>query len=266
MSDDWLKLFREIGQNASNQTLKLYGKPEGAERLGRGAGGDITLKLDKIVEDMVVAKLEARGNVKLISEELGVKEFGEPEVVVVADPLDGTANAREGIPLFATALSVLELDAKMCNLQFGYVRNLVTGDEFWAEAGKGAYFNSDKISASQHDHLGVIGVEMYPHTQETLSRTFKVMESAKRTRILGSLALDLGFTAKGILDAALDLRNCCRLIDLTAGKLILEEAGGIITDDRGNTLDNLEVNIGSWSNMVAAGNNKLHEQILELID
>ncbi len=266
MTHDWLKLFREIGREASSQTLELYGKPEGAEQLGRGAGGDITLKLDKIVEDMIVEQLEAIGNVKLISEELGVKDFGEPEVVVVADPLDGTANAREGIPLFATAMSVLELDAKISNIQFGYVMNLVTGDEFWAEAGNGAYFNSERITASQHDNLGVIAVEMYPHTPETLSRTFKIMESAKRTRILGSLALDLCFTAKGILDAALDLRNCCRLIDLAAGKLIIEEAGGIITDDQGHTLDNMEVDIGAWCNMVAAGNNDLHKQILELIN
>jgi myo-inositol-1(or 4)-monophosphatase len=54
-------------------------------------------------------------------------------------------------------------------------------------------------------------------------------------------------------------------MDLAAGKLILEEAGGIITDDKGQNIDEMEIEIGACTNIVAAGNAKLHNQILELL-
>ena len=266
MTVDWLSTFHEIGEQISEATLDLYGKPEGAEKLGIGAGGDMTLKLDKVAEDIIVKKLDEIGNVKLISEELGVKEFGDPEVVVVADPLDGSANARAGIPLFSTSLALTNLDAKLSSLQLGYVRNLITGDEFRAEKGGGAYFNNHQFRSSDSDKLEMLGVELYPFTETSISNTFRIMKVAVRTRILGSMALDLSFTAKGILDAAIDLRDCCRLVDLAAGKIILEEAGGIITDCKGQSIDEIEIDIGACTNIVAAGNKKVHQLILALID
>ena len=115
MIKEWLTIFREMGHEVSDQTLKLYGRPEGAEKLGIGAGGDITLKLDKIAEDIIITKLMSLGNVKLISEEIGETSFGEPEVVIIADPLDGSTNAKQGIPQFSISLAVLGLDGKMNN-------------------------------------------------------------------------------------------------------------------------------------------------------
>ncbi len=265
MAIDWLTAFREIGEQISKETLSLYGKPEGAEKLGIGAGGDMTLKLDKVAEDIIVNKLENIGNVKLISEELGVRDFGDPEVVIVADPVDGSANARGGIPLFSTSLALTSIDAKLGSLQQGYVRNLVTGDVFRAEKGGGAYFNDLQFHSSENERLEMLGVELYPFTDASISRTFKIMEESTRTRILGSLALDLCFTSKGILDAAIDLRDCCRLMDLAAGKIILEEAGGVITDDKGKNIDEMVIEIGACTNIVAAGNAELHERIIGLL-
>ena len=98
--NQYLKLFLEIGDEISLKIMKLCGTEEGRKELSLGAGRDITLLIDKVAEDIIIEKIRDK-NIRLISEEIGIKDFGRPEVTIIADPLDGSFNAKRGIPIFA---------------------------------------------------------------------------------------------------------------------------------------------------------------------
>lgn len=222
------------------------------------------------MEDIVIAHLEKIGDVKLISEEAGELVFGEPEVVVVADPLDGSFNAKHGLPLFAISLALAVTggknrieSAKVSDKKLGYVKNLISGDEYWAELGRGAYKNGNRFHVANASRLKVFAVELSPYHKKSFNRYAKLMDENSRIRCIGSLALDLCYTAEGIFDCLLDLRgNSCRIVDTLAGILIVEEAGGFVTDDNGNSIDNIPLNVNSAFNLVGSGSKDVHEKII----
>ena len=110
MTDEaWLALARRacdrIGRALAGHTVA-----ERAPYLGRGAGGDRTAEVDRWAEDIVVDELEAAraggARFRLVSEECGERDFGGDGVFVVVDPIDGSLNARRGLPLFSTSIAV----------------------------------------------------------------------------------------------------------------------------------------------------------------
>ncbi|UCG69545.1 MAG: D-fructose 1,6-bisphosphatase [Thermoplasmata archaeon] len=264
--EKWLDIFREIGEEASKVTMDIYGKDEAKKKIKRGAAGDITRGIDQVVEDIILKKLKEIGNVKLISEEIGTIELGEPEGIVIADPLDGSGNAKDGIPLFSTSLAFTENESKMGKIEIGYVRNLITGDEYHAIKGKGSYLNKRKITTSKDKVLSAVGFELYPHTTFNLQKAMRVMDKVKRVRCFGSVALDICFVAQGALSGYCDFRDVCRLLDVSAAALILKEAGGVITDDKGKSIDDKVIGLRSHSNLIAAQNSDLHTRLLEILD
>jgi len=121
----------------------LAGTTSGRDVVGNGAGGDQTIYLDQLAEQIVVAHLErayrSGFRFRLISEELGERDFGG-DSLVLADPLDGSFNAKMGLPYYAVVLAATQGD-RLQDVRLGYVQNLVTGDEFHAVAGGGAFRN-----------------------------------------------------------------------------------------------------------------------------
>lgn len=262
--ESWLDIFREIGGEASKVTMNIYGKDEARKKIGRGAGGDITRGIDKAVEDIILKKLRDVGNVKLISEESGIIVMGEPEGIIISDPLDGSANAKDGIPIFSTSLAFTRSEPKLGKIDLGYVRNLVTGDEYHAIKGKGSFLNGKRITTSKSKVLSAVGFEFYPHTIQNLQKVLKVMDNVKRVRCFGSVALDICFVAQGALQGYVDFRDICRLLDISAAILILKEAGGIVTDENGRSLNERKINVTNWSNLIIAGNSGLHHHLLKI--
>ena len=90
------------------------------------------------------------------------------------------------------------------------------------------------------------------------------MDTARRMRVLGSVVLELAYVASGKYDAFLDLRGS-RIIDIAASKLIVEEAGAIVTDKYGEKLDS-RLSIYEKAVVVSAGNPDLHNQIIKIIN
>lgn len=262
--ENWLEVFRDIGKEASEVTMNIYGKDEARKKIGRGAAGDITRGIDKAVEDVILKKLRDVGNVKLISEESGVMVLGNPKGIIISDPLDGSANAKDGIPLFSTSLAFTSSEPKIGKIDVGYVRNLVTGDEYHAINRKGSFLNGKSITASKNKVLSAVGFEFYPHTTQSLQKALRVMDNVKRVRCFGSVALDICFVAQGALQGYVDFRDVCRLLDISAASLILKEAGGIITDDNGRSLNERTINLTNWSNLIIAGNSGLHHHLLKI--
>jgi myo-inositol-1(or 4)-monophosphatase len=263
--ENWLKIFREIGEEAQEVAQALSGTKEAKKYLGQGAGGDITRGIDKAVEDVILKRLKEVGDVRIISEESGEIELGEAKGVIITDPLDGSGNAKDGIPLYATSLAFAESEPKMSKIEVGYVRNLATGDEYHAQKGQGSFLNNKRVTTTKSETLSAVGLELHPHTPDTLMRAAKVMDAVNRTRCFGSVALDICFVAQGALSGYVDFRDVCRLLDISAVSLIVEEANGVITDDLGKSLNDRIITAKSSSNLIIGGNSVLHQRLLDII-
>jgi myo-inositol-1(or 4)-monophosphatase len=234
--------------------------------LGKGAGGDKTFPVDKWAEDIVIAALEkahkAGESFTLISEELGIRKFGEGGKIVLVDPIDGSNNAKSGIPFFSTSLALLNGET-LSTLVVGYVINLAMGDEFWAVRAQGAYKNGKRIRTSATEGITIVAYEASSPGAD-IPKFMPLIQQAKRTRCFGSVALDLAYTASGAL-SLLVIANPARTFDFAAGMLILEEADGVITDINGMTVDSVVAGLERTVPLIASANERLHARVLDFL-
>lgn len=262
----WLNAFRSLGARAQRIARPLAGTPAGRRELGRGASGDTTVVLDQKLEELVVSAARRAGNVRLLSEELGERDFGTPRCTLIVDPLDGSTNAVNGIGLYAVSYALAPLRPTLGNVLVGYVRNLVSGEEYWAVRGKGAFRNGRRLRAQKGPGLGVLLLELAPGQLRAVDSARKLLREADKVRCLGSMALDLCYVASGAASAAVDVRGGLgRPLDSSAGKLILEEAGGTLTDERGRPLDGAVIDLSGRMDSVGSANPAVHKKVLGLL-
>lgn len=258
----FLVLSNRIADAVQERIKDIVGTLSASNTLYMGADGTPTKAIDDISERVILEILSGEGkSMRILSEECGEKLIGSsPEYTIIVDPLDGTYNACFGVPFYSISIAFKHASDK--DVCFGYVKNLATGDIFHAQKGKGAFLNSRRIEISNKPEISKFCISIYgyrPHIKETTMLCRKV----RRVRILGSVALELCYVAAGKFDAFVDIRGSLRLTDVAAGTLMIEEAGGIVTDGSGAPLQ-LEDSIMNKVYMVAS-NGHVHEDILELI-
>lgn len=258
----FLKLSREAFKAASDSISDLAGTDDAGSFVCMGADGTPTSRIDVAAEDAIIEVLKADGrSMRIISEELGELILGNsPEFSIVLDPLDGTYNSSVGIPFYSVSIAFASYD--LLDLKFGYVSNLALCEEYYAEAGKGAYLNGKKVKTSLNSELRELCVSVYGYRQN-VERTRRIYKNVRRIRLFGSVALELCYVASGRLDAFVDVRQTLRVTDVAAGQLILAEAGGLVTDGYGNSL-RLPDNVTARVEMVAS-NGLVHEKLLKLL-
>src|SRR5437764_4172128 len=103
---DWVDVCRACVADVRAVLEALPTRSEREPVVGHGLGGDDTTAIDKAAEDAIVARLQAVGGVTIVSEEAG--RLGDGPTVVVVDPIDGSLNAKRGIPLFAVSIAVAD--------------------------------------------------------------------------------------------------------------------------------------------------------------
>ena len=133
---DWLSSVAAASRTFAACSPTCRRVTSASRSCARGEGGDDTTAIDAAAEASVVARLERLGeDFVLVSEELGERAFGAggPRRVVV-DPIDGSVNAKRGIPFFALSIAVAE-GPTMDDVTFGYVYDFGTGEEWTARAG-----------------------------------------------------------------------------------------------------------------------------------
>lgn len=200
---------------------------------GVGEGGDNTLVIDRLCEDVFFDQLDLLADdgysFTAISEERGVVGFGDPsraaETVVVIDPIDGSLNARRTIPCHSLSVAVAR-GMSMDDVDFGYVYEFGAGEEFHASRGSGASLDGEpvRLDASLGDGLEVVGMEA-TRPERMVRVADEMTDRVFRLRTPGSLAVSLVYVAVGRFDGMLSMRGC-RSVDAAAGQLIVREAGG----------------------------------------
>lgn len=265
-NEHWLEIFKKIGRKMRDGLPVIMSREGGSVPLGKGAGGDKTFPVDKWAEDVIVSALEKAHregeNFTLISEELGIRKFGQGDKIVLADPIDGSNNAKSGIPFFSTSLALLSGDT-LSTLAVGYVINLAAGDEFWAVRGHGAHKNGAPIRTSPLQGITIVAFEASSPATD-IPRIMPLISHAKRTRCFGSTALDLAYLASGAL-SVFATATASRAFDYAAGMLILEEADGVITDLEGTALDHIVVGLERTVPLLASKNDATHVTALNLL-
>ena len=267
---DWQQILTECKtsiQTAIKPCLKNISEHQ--PHLGIGAGGDLMKPVDLAAETAIVQTLQMHEiSFTLISEESGIKEYGEyPQgIYICTDPIDGTTNLVHGLPFFASSIAVAD-KPELVAVYAGMVMDLVHNETFFAQRGQGAYYNGQPIHTSKTQSIdeAVIGLDLNAYKAKlNMVIAANLIENVKHTRHFGANALEVSHVAAGLTDAFVDLRNKIRTTDVAAGFLIAKEAGAIITDADNKPI-NLPLDPKQKLNFVASANNELHKQILSLI-
>ena len=223
--------------------------------VGAGLGGDETTAIDEAAERAVVARLEelhaAGENFVLVSEELGERRFGDGERVVVLDPIDGSLNAKRGIPFFAVSIA-FAAGPTMGDVDFGYIYDFGSGEEWTATRGGGALLNGRPLGPDRpKDEIEIISFEA-TLTSSVAEQAARMVGLAYRLRIMGSLALSLCHLAAGRVDAVCSLKPA-RSVDIAAAQLLVRERGLAIELFEAPPLDAAPLDLSARSRVVAAG-------------
>jgi myo-inositol-1(or 4)-monophosphatase len=234
---DWLGVCREAVRGLERMLADAPSTAERAVETGtRGSGGDRTLVIDHTAEDLVFDQLdrlrEQGYRFTALSEERGEIDYGDDGVRVVIDPIDGSLNAKRGIPHHALSLAVAD-GATMADVAFAFVYDFGPGEEWFARRGEGAWLNGRRLDAGLPERLGkdgrleVLGVESAD--PRWLAASADSLEACcHRVRALGTIAASLCQVAAARFDGMVSLRRS-RGVDAAAAQLIVREAGGLVS-------------------------------------
>ncbi|MEW6569590.1 MAG: inositol monophosphatase family protein [Nitrospirota bacterium] len=256
-----IEVLRAIGKNLLREIPLIKKKMKIS--LGVGASGDTTYQVDRTAEEIVLDGLMKAGeSMTVISEELGVKNIEGGGIRVLIDPIDGSRNAISGIPFYCTSIAIADGNT-IGAMELAYIVNLVNGDEFWARKGRGAFLNGEMITTQKDEEFYLVAYEAQtPH--KDLPYIMPLLAKSRKTRCLGATALDLSYLANGSISIFAN-PSPSRSFDFAAGWLIVKEAGGIITDIKGNAIEAAEVSLKKTVSLLASGNRQLHEKALRLL-
>jgi myo-inositol-1(or 4)-monophosphatase len=252
---DWLEICRQAVGDLRGVLTELPTRVTREPITGRGVGGDDTTAIDAAAEAAIVRRLEAAHEAglqfRLVSEELGERAFGEAETTVVVDPIDGSVNAKRGIPFFAFSLAVAE-GREMGDVEFGYVYDLGTGEEWTAQKGRGAFLDGEPLGAVRpKDEIELLQFEATV-TDLVADRIGAFRGVAERIRVMGSLALSLCHLAAGRVDAVCSLKPA-RSVDIAAAQLLIRECGLAVDLPESPPFERAPLDLEGRSRIVAAG-------------
>lgn len=194
----------------------------------------------------------------ILSEETG-SLASDSNIKWIIDPIDGTVNFANGIPICCVSIGV-EKDGEMI---LGAVYNPLMNEFFIAEKGLGATLNEKPIKVSNKEEVkSSCLVTGFPYTYLDMPLgPLQIFESLIRrgipVRRLGSAAIDLCWVAAGRFDGFYE--HQLQAWDSAAGYLMIQEAGGKVTDFKGNPYSPYQPGI-------VATNGKIHEELLDVVN
>jgi myo-inositol-1(or 4)-monophosphatase len=263
---DWLTVCRRAVDQVRAELTRF---PEPADRAvptGRGEGGDIALVIDRAAEDAIFREFEALDlPMTVISEERGHVDLngGGPTRVVV-DPIDGSRNAKRGIPAYSVSIAVAD-GPDIGDVKFAYVHDLALDEDWHAAPGQGAFLNGNQLAALPAEpDIEILAVEIIHPELVVKSAEALAATGAQRLRALGSFALALCWVAGGRYDALATL-STCRSVDFAAGQLLVREVGGAVAmPDAGGEVATTSLDLATRTRVLAAANSAMLERLLPI--
>jgi myo-inositol-1(or 4)-monophosphatase len=220
---------------------------------------DFVSEVDKASERAIGDVIRRRlPTATILGEELSPDVITSKGIVVIADPLDGTTNFLHGYPEYSVSIAIAS-NGELCA---GVVLNVARAEEFAASKGGGAFMDGKRIHVSNLREPGraLIGTgfpfKSLDKLPEYLDQFSLVMRGTAGIRRAGSAALDLSDVACGRFDAFWEL--VLAPWDVAAGILMVQEAGGIVTNLNG---DPPSLTAGSF----VAGNPAMHTWLLQTV-
>ncbi|WP_205501324.1 inositol monophosphatase family protein [Rufibacter psychrotolerans] len=255
LRDQVVALTKEVGQfilqeftNFDRSRLELKGL------------NNLVSYVDKEAEERLVAGLEKfLPEAGFITEEETKSELSE-EFNWIIDPLDGTTNFIHGLPVFSVSIALQQRD----ELVLGVVYDITRDECYHAVKGGGAYCNDQKISVSGAPTLGdsLIATGFPYYSFDLMQKYLQVMgafmESCHGVRRLGSAALDLAYVAAGKFEGYFEFN--INSYDVAGGAILVQEAGGQVTDFRGGK------NYVFGREICVSNNPTVQQEMLKLIE
>ena len=249
------QVAREVALKAGDILVDRFDKVKKVSFKGRG---NIVTDVDTYVEGEVFAILRGEyPDMGLLGEESAASSGNEGYTWIV-DPLDGTRNYASGIPFYSVVVGLAFDGEALVGVNYDPVRN----DVFEAERGKGAFLNGKPISVSEKSRIEdcILGMDLsYDNVGAVngLEVVRSIWPGMQTARIMGSSALGISYAAAGRTD--LYFHHQLAPWDQVAGVLLVEEAGGIITDRTGNRA-------GLHSDGLIASNPTLHAEFMRITE
>ena len=258
MQNPMLTIATKAAYRAGDIITKGFNRRDNL-RVTRKTNNDYVSDVDKNAEFAITDTLRtAYPSHAFLGEENGLVGDKDADYQWIIDPLDGTTNFLHGFPQFAISIA-MKYKGK---LELGLIYDPIADELFTAVRGGGAYVNNRRIRVTGLVNLqdALLGTG-FPFRQETAVDnylcTFKqLFFKTAGIRRAGSAALDLAYLAAGRLDGFWEYS--LKPWDMAAGVLMLREAGGLVTDNKG------EENYMQSGNIVA-GNPKIFAQLLDVI-
>ena len=222
-----LNIMIKASEKASKILIRDFGEIEKLQVKKKGPSDFVTnadLKAEKIIIDELK---KGKPNFSILSEEIGFKKNKDTKNTWIIDPIDGTINFLHGIPHFAISIGLMSNNEIKSGLIFDPIKN----EMFYAEKNNGAFFNNERIRVSKKNDLSECLFATGGGEYNSIDKI--------STRKSGCAALDLAYVASGRYDGY--CQNNLNLWDISAGLIILQEAGGVINDIDLNNHKNLNV-------------------------
>lgn len=211
-------------------------------------------KSEKTIIDFI--KKEFPTHSVLAEEGGGFEASGE--YLWVIDPLDGTTNFAHGLPIFSVSIGVQKNGEMICGVVYDVMRDAM----YFAEKSSGAFCNDRKLSVSTNDDLHksvlVTGFPYNVHENPDFAyeRFTAFLRVARAVRRLGSAAIDMCYVAEGVFDGFWEVS--LNPWDMAAGIILVQEAGGKISDFEGKPTT-------IFGKQILASNNKVHESMINVL-
>jgi myo-inositol-1(or 4)-monophosphatase len=255
-------VLKQACRQVHARTRGLAGTARASRQIGRGAGGDISRRIDLVAEKVVIEVVRKRGiGATIIGEECGRIE-GKSGYIVM-DAIDGTTNAVRGIPFYCCSVAYAT-DFRLSAVTDAAIIDLARGDLYHASGGRGAFLNGRRIAAKKESPPDpTIGLNVSGVKPSVVERLTPIIAEADHTRQFGANALEMCFLARGLLDAYVDLRSKIRPTDIAAGYLIAKEAGAKVYSDTGSELES-DLDVQTRLSYIVVANEGMRERLSAL--
>ena len=239
-----LNLMIKACEKAAKVIIRDFGEVENLQVSKKGPK-DFVTKTDKRVEKILIEELsKSKKNYSFITEETGKILNKNKNIFWVIDPIDGTTNFLHGIPHFAISVALLE-DSE---IKIGLIYDPIKNEIFYAEKNSGSFFNNNRVRVSKKINLDEC---LFASNCEGIKSVYPKLN----LRNTGCAALDLAYVACGRLDGY--FHDEINLWDVAAGKIIIEEAGGIVNDINQFKINRIDIR---------AGNPDIYEKMVKKLD